>query len=63
MRAISQEFATFFGTTKYTNLYLMITLIMPWIFRPILLSVSQNRNLKRQTKLTKFYHMYLRTEN
>ena len=63
MRAISQESATFFGTIKFPNPYLIIALIMPWTIRSILLTISLYRNLKKQNKLTKFYHLHLRTEN
>ena len=63
MRAISQESATFFGTIKFPNPYLIIALIMPWTIRSILLTMSLCRNLKKQKKLTKFYHLRLRTDN
>jgi len=63
MRAIFQESETFFGTIKYPELYLIITLIIPWIIKSILLTLFQYRNLKKQNKLTKFYHLHLRTEN
>ena len=63
MRAISQESETFFGTIKFPNPYLILALIMPWTIRSILLTMSLYRNLKKQNKLTKFYHLRLRTDN